>query len=124
MKKHAPIGKIALLVFNFILFYALLRLMISVSEEYEMIAIYYVTTIVYAAATAGLFIAFYVLNSFTFNKEPRTYEELPGRWTDEKKRDFMEKQPKRKEKAKNLIYFLLPLCVTLLVSFIELNFFA
>ena len=79
--------------------------------------------ILYGGAAIGLFIAFYVLNGFSVDKKPRAWDELPDRWTDEQKNEFLEKQPERKEKAKTLLYMLMPLVVTLLISYIELNFF-
>lgn len=116
--------KLGVLFLNFVLFYLLFRLLLELSERTQIIGIYYATTLVYAGAVAGLFIAYYVLNSFSFDKEPRTWDELPEKWDDEQRRDFLEKQPARREKAKSLIYILMPLVVTLLISYIELNFFS
>ena len=42
---------------------------------------------------------------------------------DDRKRDFLAKQPGRQEKARNLLYILMPIVVTILISYIELNFF-
>ena len=57
------------------------------------------------------------------DKAPRAWEDLPEKWSDEQKNDFLAKQPERKEKAKTLLYLLMPIAVTLLISYIELNFF-
>lgn len=115
--------KLGVLFVNFILIYALFRLLLELSERTRQLWIYYGTTLVYGAAAIVLFVAYFVLNGFSFNKEPRTWEELPEKWTDEQKKDFMENQPERKEKAKNLIYILMPLVVTLMISCLELYFF-
>ena len=122
-KARRNLKKLGILLLNFILFYALFKLLTELSEQTMTIGIYYATSIVYAAATSALIVAFFVLNGFSFDKKPRTWDELPDKWTDEKKKDFLAKQPERKEKAKNLLYILMPLVVTLLVSYIELNFF-
>lgn len=115
--------RLGILFVNFILFYLLFRLLLELSERTQMIGFYYATTIVYAGAAAGLFIAYYVLNGFSFDKTPRTWDELPEKWDDERKQEFLAKQPARREKAKSLLYLLMPILVTLLISYIELNFF-
>lgn len=115
------LGKIALLLLNFALIYGLLRLIIEVSVKYNEAWIYYLGTAVYAVAFCALFIAFFVLNGFSFSKEMREADELPCKWTEERKADFLAKQPERKERARRLIYLILPLVLTFVVSFIELN---
>ena len=123
MEKKEFLKKIGMLFANFILFYFLFRLVIVLAERTQMVWIYYLTVIVYSLAIAGLFIAFFVLNGFKFGKEERTKDELPGKWTDEQKEEFIAKQPERKKKARFLILFILPLILTVCVSFIELHFF-
>ena len=115
--------KLGILFINFTLFYALFRLLLELSERTRILGIYYAATLVYALGAAGLFIAYFVLNSFSFEKSPRTWDELPEKWDDEKKREFLRKQPERQEKAKTLLYVLMPIVVTILISYIELNFF-
>lgn len=115
--------KLGVLFLNFTLFYALFRLLIELSERTRNMGIYYAVTIVYALGAAGLFVAYFVLNSFSFEKNPRTWDELPEKWDDDRKRDFLAKQPGRQEKARNLLYILMPIVVTILISYIELNFF-
>ena len=122
MKKKNPLGKIALLAVNFALLFALFRLLISLSGKEGNLWLYYVTTIVYGAATAAVFIAFYIKNGFSFDREFRTADQLPAAWSEERKHAFMENQPKNKKSARRLLYVLLPLTLTLLVSFIMLNF--
>lgn len=122
-RSKRSLRKLGVLFVNFILIYALFRLLLELSERTRQLWIYYGTTLVYGAAAIVLFVAYFVLNGFSFNKEPRTWEELPEKWTDEQKKDFMENQPERKEKAKNLIYILMPLVVTLMISCLELYFF-
>lgn len=122
-KAMGNLKKLGVLFLNFTLFYALFRLLIELSERTRIMGIYYATTIVYALGAAGLFIAYFVLNSFSFDKNPRTWEELPEGWTDEQKKDFLDKQPERQKKARTLLYVLMPIVVTIFISYIELNFF-
>lgn len=117
----AALGKIGLLAVNFALIYGLLRLIIAISVKFNAAWIYYLGTIVYAAAFVALFLAYFVLNGFSFSKEMRSADELPEKWSDGKKADFLAKQPERKAKAKKLIYLILPLVLTVIISYIELN---
>ena len=120
MKNKDTLKKIGILFLNFVLFYALLRGVIAVGERTGAVWVYYVGTALYGLLAAGLFVAFFVLNGFTFNY---IAEDLPERWSEEKKRDFLEKLPANREKAKKLLFVLLPLIVSLSVSYIELTFF-
>ena len=122
-KAMRNLKKLGVLFLNFTLFYALFRLLIELSERTRIMGIYYATTIVYALGAAGLFIAYFVLNSFSFDKNPRTWDELPQSWSDEQKKDFLDKQPERQKKARTLLYVLMPVVVTIFISYIELNFF-
>ena len=122
-KARRSLKKIAVLLFNFALLYLLLRLIIELSARTGKLWIYYAGSLGYGLIAAGLFIAFFVLNGFTVDREPRTWDELPEDWSDERKQDFLDKQPERKERAKTLLYVLLPLIVVFLINFIELNFF-
>ena len=121
-KSQRNLKKLGILFLNFTLFYALFRILIELSERTRMMWIYYASTVVYALGACGLFVAYFVLNSFSFDKRPRTWDELPEKWSDEEKRDFLAKQPERQEKARNLLYILMPIVVTVFISYIELNF--
>ena len=115
--------KLGILFLAFVLTYALLRLIIHLGDILEMPWIYYVGTGVYGLAVVGLFIAFFVLNGFTLNRVDYEREDLPDKWSEERKTEFLKKLPANREKAKSLIYAILPLIVTLLISYIELSFF-
>lgn len=121
-RSRRTLRKLGVLFLNFVLIYAAFRLLIELGERTRQLWIYYGTTIVYGIVAVVLFVAYFVLNGFSFNKEPRVWEELPEKWTDEQKKDFMAKQPERKEKAKNLIYIIMPIVVTLMISYVELYF--
>lgn len=121
--KGQNLRRLLILAVNTVLFYALLRALSVLSERMRQPVIFYVSTIVYALATAALFLWYFVKNGFTFNKESRTEEELPARWTQEQKTAFLARQETNKADAKKILYVLLPLVITLLVHYIELNFF-
>ena len=115
--------KILILFFGIALAYALLRGLSEVSEYLMEPLVYYIGTTVYATAVGVLFVTFYVLNGYTFDNRDREIDELPARWRDEKKAEFMEKQPARRARAKKILFVLLPAIVAILISIIEVNFF-
>ena len=122
-KAKQNLKKLGILFLNFTLFYALFRLLIELSERTRIIGIYYAASVIYAGGACALFLAYFILNSFSFDKNPRTWDELPEKWPDEKKREFLAAQPERMKKARTLLYILMPVVVTLFISYIELNFF-
>ena len=50
----------------------------------------------------------------------KTADDLPNEWSEERRAVFLEKQPENKKKARKLIYIILPLAVTMAVSYVEL----
>ena len=123
MKKKEVLKKVGILLLNFALFYAALRAIIEIGERTGAVWIYKIGTALYALLAGGLIIAFFILNGYTFNRPDYTPEDLPDRWSEEKKREYLEKLPANREKAKKLLYILLPLIITLSISFIELFLF-
>lgn len=119
-KGREALKKLGILLLNFILFYALLRIIIALSEYTGQLWIYYAGTLLYGIGGGAAFVAFFVLNGFSLENKPRTIDELPEDWPDEKKADFMAKQPENRRKAKTLIYILMPIVVSLAISYIEL----
>ena len=115
--------KLGILFLNFVLLYGLLRLIITLAERTGQLWIYYAGTILYGATVVVLFVWFFVLNGFTLNRVEFLPEDLPDRWSEDRKADFLAKLPENRERAKRLMYVLLPLIVTLLISYIELSFF-
>ncbi len=122
MKPQEKVRKLGVLFLNFVLFYALLRLIILLAGRTGLMTIYYIGSTAYMLGAAAVFVAFYCLNGFTVNNIDRTWDDLPDKWTDEQKRDFLRKQPERRKKAKNLMYILLPMVVTIAINYIELTF--
>ncbi|MBO6053268.1 MAG: hypothetical protein J6V24_12030 [Clostridia bacterium] len=115
--------KLGILFLNFVLLYGLLRLIIALAERTGQLWIYYVGTALYGAAVIALFVAFFILNGYTLNRVEFLPEDLPDRWSAEQKQAWLARYPENRAKAKRLLYFLLPLVVTLLISYIELSFF-
>lgn len=114
--------KLGYLFLNFVLFYALYRIIIEFSERLRMPVIYYIGAGIYAGVAVVTFIWFFILNGFTFDKEERTIDELPEKWSMDKKMEFLGKQSENKAKARRLMYILLPIVIVLLVDYIGLMF--
>lgn len=116
--------KVLILLLNFVLLYALLRLIIALGEQLRSPAIYYIGSGAYMIAMGGLIVAYFVLNGGTFNRYNPTWDDLPSgkRWTDEKKAEFLRRLPERQAKARQLLYVLLPMLATIIISYIELFF--
>jgi hypothetical protein len=121
-KPQDALRKLGLLFLNFVLFYVLLRLIILLAGRTGIMAIYYIGTSLYMLGAAGIFLAFFCLNGFTVNDIDRTWDDLPDNWPDERKRDFLAKQPERRKKARSLMYILLPMVLTIGINYIELTF--
>ena len=66
-KSGSVLRKLGVLLINFALFYALLRLIITAAERFDSPWIYYIGTTLYLLFGGGCFVAFYVLNGFTEN---------------------------------------------------------
>ena len=112
---NKTLRKLGILLLNFALFYALLRLVVTLAERTGQLWIYYAGTTLYALFGAGCFVAFYVLNGFTI-------DELPEKWSSDRKMEFLGKQTENKQRAQRLVYIILPMLLTLAVSYIELTF--
>ncbi len=121
-KPQDSLRKMGALFLNFILFYVLLRLIILLAGRTGIMAIYYIGSAAFMLGAAAVFIAFFCLNGFTINNVDRTWDDLPAKWSDEQKRDFLAKQPERRKKARRLMYILMPMVVTIFLNYIELTF--
>ncbi len=122
-QKHKKNAKKLLILFvNSVLLFAVYRLVVELGERFMLPILYYIVSTVYMVTAAALIIAYFVLNGGTFGKFTPTWDDLPegGRWTNEKKAEFLRLLPKRQAKAKQLLYILLPLAVTLFLSYFEL----
>lgn len=119
-KGREALKKLGILFINFVLFYALLRIIIALSESTGQLWIYYAGTLLYGIGGGAAFVAFFVLNGFSLENKPRTVDELPEDWSYEKKSEFLAKQPENRKKARTLIYILMPIVVSLAISYIEL----
>lgn len=116
--------KLGILLLNFALFYLLWQLIIALSVRTGQIAIYYVGAVLYAIVGSGSAIGFFVLNGFSFDNRDREEWELPEKWSEEQKAEYLTKQRERRERGKKLIYILLPMLLVIAVDYIELMFFS
>ena len=119
----SALRRMLILFLNFVILYGLLRLIITLGERLQQPLIYYIGSSVYMLGTAVLFIVYYCLNGGTLRRELPLPEDLPEEWSLSRKQAFLEKRRIGKEKAKKLLFVLLPLVVTLGISYIELFFF-
>ncbi len=121
MKK--TLRKLLLLFCNFVLLYGLLRIIITMGERLQSPMIYYIGSSAYMIALGVLVVLFFWWNGGTFDTKIPTMEELPAEWDFAEKKAFIEKKTTGRNKAIKLLYVLLPLLVTLGISYIELWFF-
>ena len=115
--------KLLVLFLNFIILYGLLRVVITLGERLQMPMIYYIGSSAYMIGLAVLVILFFWWNGGTFDTRLLLPEELPEEWSLTEKRDYLDKRRAGIEKARKLLYVLLPLLVTIGISYIELCFF-
>ena len=115
--------KLLVLFLNFIILYGLLRVVITLGERLQMPVIYYIGSSAYMIGLAVLVILFFWWNGGTFDTKLPLPEELPEEWSLTEKRDYLDKRRAGIEKARKLLYVLLPLLVTIGISYIELWFF-
>ena len=128
MNNNAPSAKKALrkllmLFLNFVILYGLLRVIITLGERLQMPVIYYIGSSVYMIGLAVLVILFFFWNGGTFDTKLPLPEDLPEEWSLTEKRDYIAKRKAGSAKAQKLLYVLLPLLVSVGISYIELWFF-
>ena len=111
------------LFLNFIILYGLLRVIITLGEKLQSPVIYYIGSSVYMIGLAVLVILFFWWNGGTFDAKMPLPEDLPEEWSLTEKRDYLEKRKAGLAKARKLLYVLLPLLLTVGISYIELWFF-
>ncbi len=121
MKK--TLRKLLLLFCNFILLYGLLRVIITLGERLQSPMIYYIGSSAYMIGMGVLVVLFFYWNGGTFDTKIPLPEDLPEEWDFAEKKAFIEKKTIGRNRAVKLLYVLLPLLVTLGISYIELWFF-
>ena len=115
--------KLLLLFLNFVILYGLLRVIITLGERLQLPIIYYIGSSVYMIGIAVLVILFFYWNGGTCDTKLPLPEDLPEEWSLSEKRDYLEKRKAGMAKAQKLLYILLPLLITVGISYIELWFF-
>ena len=111
MKNKRKLRTLLLLALNFILLFAIYQLFLRAESM--------IGTYVYLIATAALTIAYYIINR-GFGSPITDASLLPDTWSYKEKCDYVETVKIRHEKAKNLLYWLLPLVVVLLIDFADI----
>ncbi|MBQ8641320.1 MAG: hypothetical protein IJ480_03810 [Clostridia bacterium] len=126
MNNNAPkkaLRKMLVLFLNFIILYGLLRVIITLGERLQSPLIYYIGSSVYMIGLAVLVILFFYWNGGTFDTKLPLPEDLPEEWSLTEKRAYLDKRRDGIARARKLLYVLLPLLVTVGISYIELWFF-
>ena len=77
---------------------------------------------IYALAATLLFLAYFVINA-GFENKPIPLDALPEAWDDDKKKRFAENDKKRKEIARKLMYFIIPLLLVIGIDIVYMAFF-
>lgn len=111
MKNKRKLRTLLLLALNFILLFAVYQLFLRAESM--------IGTYVYLIATAALTIAYYIINR-GFGSPITDASLLPESWSYKEKCDYVETVKIRHEKAKVLLYWLLPLAVVLLIDFADI----
>ena len=114
MKNKRKLRTLLLLALNFILLFAVYQLFLRAESM--------IGTYVYLIATAALTIAYYIINR-GFGSPITDASLLPESWSYKEKCDYVETVKIRHEKAKVLLYWLLPLAVVLLIDFADIFLF-
>ena len=114
MKNKRKLRTLLLLALNFILLFAVYQLFLRAESM--------IGTYVYLIATAALTIAYYIINR-GFGSPITDASLLPASWSYKEKCDYVETVKIRHEKAKVLLYWLLPLAVVLLIDFANIYLF-
>ena len=110
MKKKS-LRTLLLLILNFMILFAVYQLFL----KFESI----LGTVLYLAAAGALTAAYCILNR-GFAKPVLNPDELPKSWTPVEKCAYIEKAKSNFEKAKKLLYWLLPIILVLGIDFIDL----
>ena len=111
LKNKRKLRTLLLLALNFILLFAVYQLFLRAESM--------IGTYVYLIAAAALTVAYYIINR-GFGNPITDAALLPDSWSYKEKCDYVEMVKIRHEKAKGLLYWLLPLAVVLLIDFADI----
>ena len=114
LKNKRKLRTLLLLALNFILLFAIYQLFLRAESM--------IGTYVYLIATAALTVAYYIINR-GFGNPITDPALLPESWSYTEKCDYVEMVRIRHDKAKGLLYWLLPLVVVLLIDFANIYLF-
>jgi len=111
MQKNKKLRTLLLLILNFIILFAVYQVFLRLESL--------VGTALYLAAAAVLIVAYYIINR-GFGRPETDPDSLPKAWSPQKKCEYIDERKAAHERAKFLLYWLLPITVVLAVDFIGL----
>lgn len=119
MKTNGTPKKLLLFSINFVWLLLIYKLILFFADRFNYL-IYYIGISVYLVAAAALFCIFYAMRGFTLNVKPTNPNELPDEWSPVKKAEYLSHESHRRERADKILYFLLPMVLTIIINYIEL----
>jgi len=99
------------LALNFVIVFGVYRLCIHLRWAWG--------TVLYLIAAAALSVVYYVVNR-GFGTPIRDPALLPGEWNAAKKKEYMDWAEERHRRARGILYWLLPIIVTLMIDAVDI----
>ena len=107
MKKSGKARILLYLALNFVIVFGVYRLFIHLRWAWG--------TVLYLIAAAALSVAYYIVNR-GFGSPIQDPALLPDDWGAAKKREYMDWAKERHRRARGILYWLLPVIVTLMID--------
>ncbi len=111
-----------MLLVSFLVIFGIYQLLLHLAVRLNNPAIQEATLVIYSGALTVLFVIFVILNK-GISKDIPTKEVLPDEWDDGKKERFIESYVVGKQKARKLLYIIIPLALTLMIDIAYLFYF-
>lgn len=109
--KKKNLRTLGLIVLNFVILFGVYQVLLKLESL--------VGTVLYLLAAGALAVAYYVINR-GFGSPTEDASALPADWSPVKKEEYLESRRAAHERAKKLLYWLLPLILVLGIDFIYL----
>ncbi len=111
-----------MLLVSFLVIFGIYQLLLHIAVRLNNPAIQEATLVIYSGALTVLFVIFVILNK-GISKDIPTKEVLPDEWDEDKKEKFIESYVVGKQKARKLLYLIVPLALTLMIDIAYLFYF-
>ena len=118
-KENRTLKKILAFAINFVWMMLIYKVILFLADHFSYM-IYYIGISVYLAAAAVLFCVFYAKRGYTLSVKPTSPDKLPGDWSPVEKADYLKREADRRSSAGRILYFLLPMILTIIINYIEL----